>query len=113
MMVVQTNPKPGREDEFNAWYDNVHLKEVLQVPGFVAARRFELDPQDRYLEGEPFPYPYPYQYKYLCLYEVEGMTVREAWDQINSARETMDLGDGLIEDVRACFMYTPLTERLT
>ena len=39
-MLVFTNPLPGREAEFNKWYDEVHLPEVLQVKGFVAARRY-------------------------------------------------------------------------
>jgi len=39
-MIVLTNPVAGREDEFNAWYDGVHLGDVTAVPGVTAARRF-------------------------------------------------------------------------
>jgi hypothetical protein len=38
--VVISRPVPGREDEFNTWYDEVHLPEVCAVPGFVGARRY-------------------------------------------------------------------------
>ena len=39
--VALTNAVPGREQEFNDWYDNQHVKDVLAIPGFVAAQRFE------------------------------------------------------------------------
>lgn len=42
VMVVQSNPvSPSREDDFNDWYDNTHVPEVLAVPGFVSARRYK------------------------------------------------------------------------
>ena len=42
VMVVQTGCEPGREDEYNDWYSNTHIPEVLAVPGFVGARRFKV-----------------------------------------------------------------------
>jgi hypothetical protein len=42
-MVVQSEPvSPSREDEFNDWYDNTHIPEILAVPGFVSARRYKV-----------------------------------------------------------------------
>lgn len=29
-------------EEYNEWYDNVHMKEVLALPGVISARRFKL-----------------------------------------------------------------------
>lgn len=43
-LVVMTNPVPGQEAEFDRWYTEVHLPEVLTVPGFVRAQRFRLVP---------------------------------------------------------------------
>lgn len=40
-LVVMSNPVQGKEDEYNEWYNNQHLKDVLKVPGFVAAQRFK------------------------------------------------------------------------
>ncbi|NED90919.1 hypothetical protein G3I76_63920, partial [Streptomyces sp. SID11233] len=40
VLLVFTDPQPGREEEFNAWYDEVHLPDVLGVPGYTAAQRF-------------------------------------------------------------------------
>src|SRR3954454_13506616 len=42
VMVVQTaRPEdPVKDKEFNEWYTNVHIPELLDVPGFVGARRY-------------------------------------------------------------------------
>lgn len=37
IVVVLTNAVPGRDAEFNDWYTNVHVPEVLGVPEFAAA----------------------------------------------------------------------------
>ena len=43
LLLVYANPKsPEREDEFNAWWNNYFLQQVLCVPGFVAATRYKL-----------------------------------------------------------------------
>jgi hypothetical protein len=34
ILVVMSNPVPGREQEYNTWYDTQHLPDVLQNPGF-------------------------------------------------------------------------------
>ena len=39
--IVFSNPStPGREEEFNNWYDHQHMPDVLRIPGFVSAQRF-------------------------------------------------------------------------
>jgi hypothetical protein len=43
LFVVFTNAVEGQEDIYNEWYTDVHLKDVLKVPGIVAAQRFKLD----------------------------------------------------------------------
>ncbi len=40
--LVITNPVPGREDEYNRWYTERHLPDVVAVPGMVAAQRFRV-----------------------------------------------------------------------
>lgn len=42
LYVVKTNAVPGREAEFDRWYDEIHLPEVLALEGFRAAQRFRL-----------------------------------------------------------------------
>ena len=59
VLVVETAPSsPDRDAEFNDFYNDTHLAEILRVPEFKAARRFR-----RIGEGE---------YPYLAIYEVEA-----------------------------------------
>jgi hypothetical protein len=39
MMVMTENTDPAREAQFNDWYDNVDIPDVLEVPGYQRARR--------------------------------------------------------------------------
>ncbi|MCR2793456.1 hypothetical protein NQ156_10325 [Microbacterium sp. zg.Y625] len=70
ILVVHSRPVEGSEDQFNAWYSDVHLPEVLQVEGFVAARRFRFVPA----AGEQPPGGLPY----LAIYEVAEGRLEQA-----------------------------------
>jgi hypothetical protein len=52
-------------DEFNEWYDAVHAREVLALPGVRSFRRFRLAPA-QVLPGDDVT-----RHRYLALYEVE------------------------------------------
>lgn len=41
-LSVYTRPIAGQEEEFHHWYNDVHLAEVLQLPGFVYVERWSL-----------------------------------------------------------------------
>jgi len=61
-VLVFTNcADPAREKEFNEWYDNTHVPDVLETPGFVGCTRYEMI-------GDPGPG----QGKFLAVYEVES-----------------------------------------
>ena len=64
LLVVLSNCVEGQDDEFNDWYTNQHLADVLKVEGFVAAQRFRLS--DTQLEGAKMAY------RYFAIYEVES-----------------------------------------
>jgi hypothetical protein len=41
ILIVESHPaSPDRVEEYNRWYDETHLPEVVSVPGIVAARRY-------------------------------------------------------------------------
>lgn len=41
--LVRSNcSDPSRHDEFNKWYDDVHIPHVLRAPGMVGAKRYRL-----------------------------------------------------------------------
>jgi hypothetical protein len=60
LMVVFSNPAEGRDDEFNLWYDDTHIPEVLEIDGVVTARRYELGVED---PDAP--------HRYLAVYELD------------------------------------------
>jgi hypothetical protein len=63
LLVVLTHPVEGREDEYNDWYTNDHLDDVLKAAGFEAAQRFKFVPSK--LSRKPVE-------PYLAIYEVDA-----------------------------------------
>ena len=64
VLVVEAAPSsPDRDAEFNDFYNNTHIAEILRVPEFKSARRFR-----RIDKGE---------YPYVAIYEVEGDDLNE------------------------------------
>jgi hypothetical protein len=57
-LVVYTSPAEGREDEYNKWYDEVHLAEFTALPGVISGCRYHVP------EGKPAPY--------AAIYELSG-----------------------------------------
>lgn len=41
-LIVYTSPAEGREEEYNAWYDDIHLPEFSALPGVISGRRFKV-----------------------------------------------------------------------
>jgi hypothetical protein len=41
-LIVYTSPADGREDDYNTWYDDVHLAEFCALPGVINGRRFKV-----------------------------------------------------------------------
>ena len=59
VMEVRVNIAPEKEQEFNQWYNDVHVPEILDMPGFISGRRF------RRISGD--------EIKYMALYELESL----------------------------------------
>lgn len=92
--VALTNAVAGREQEFNDWYDNQHVKDVLAIPGFVAAQRFErIGPVVR--AGSP--------YRYLATYEVvtddPDAALRELLARVGTP--SMPMSEAMEQDIYA------------
>jgi len=43
LVTVWLHVPPEREEEFNAWYNLQHIAQVVNIPGFTAARRYAAD----------------------------------------------------------------------
>lgn len=64
LYLVFSEPTEGMEEEYNRWYDNVHLKQVVETPGIVAAQRFKIAKDDSSPDAPPE--------HYLAVYEIDS-----------------------------------------
>ena len=91
--VVLSRSKPGREDEYAAWYAAQHLPDVCRMPGVTSARLFRIGLQKVYDLEAP-------QWTLLTIYELEGDDPQAIIDSIVavSGSESMPLSDALTKD---------------
>lgn len=83
-----------------------HIPDVLTVPGFVAAQRFELSEQQR---RDP---PYPWQY--VAIYEAETDDLSKTINALKerSGSPSMPISDAMAAQ-RVAWFFKPITERVT
>jgi hypothetical protein len=71
-LIVETNcTDPSKEKEFNRWYDNTHIPDLLSSPGVISATRYEN------------PGPCEKQGRFLALYEVETKDIMQTMVTLN------------------------------
>jgi hypothetical protein len=61
--LVFSNPVEGGDADYDRWYDERHVPDVLAMPGLLAARRYALE--------APRPYAAP-PWRYAAIYEIDG-----------------------------------------
>ena len=102
VLVVLTNPAEGREDEYNKWYDEVHLREVLGIDGCAAAQRFKLS-EPQIMEDRSF--------SYLALYEIDAEDVGAALSALSAGAGTMEISGALGGEAKA-LAFSAIGERV-
>ncbi len=85
LVLILTEPTEGNEDEFNDYYENLHLDEVLETTNLNSAQRFKLVGQ----AGEDCPLPY------LAVYETEADSAEEVISNLNETRSQRQQSDAL------------------
>lgn len=84
ILIVETYPGTAVSvDEYHKWYTETHLPEIVGLPGFVAARRFEPN-------GEDGPF--------VAVYDVDVDDIDEARQTLSSAVDQgkLSLPDGIL-----------------
>jgi hypothetical protein len=104
-LVVLTNAVEGREEEFNAWYDDTHIPDVLRSRGFVSAQRF------RIAETNP---PQAFDHRYLALYDVETDDLDQFKRTLSelSGTQAMVISEWLDRSSSAAAYFEVLTDRV-
>lgn len=70
LLLVFTNAVEGREAEFDRWYDDTHVPQVLDVPGVLAAQRYRVAELET-PEVEGVPAPPPPAHRHLVIYRLD------------------------------------------
>jgi hypothetical protein len=105
ILVVLSNARDGEEEAFNRWYTKTHLGDVLKIPGYTAAQRFELS------GAQLGPGDLPY--RYLALYEVDADDLAAAGRALTNAGPEMVIDSSLDRGRTVAWFYSPITERVT
>jgi hypothetical protein len=87
LLLVHTNPSIERDEAYNAWYDHVHIPEVLALPGFLGVQRFQVSGR---LPGRSKPFQ-----EYLAMYELETDDVGQTLERLHAAIPTMNVSEDL------------------
>jgi hypothetical protein len=104
--VVLTNPVPGKEAEYNEWYNKQHIPDVLNIPGMVCAQRFRI--------AEDQPAVDQKTHKYLALYEIETSDLPGVFKELAARRGSADMvmSESIdLKNASAC-VFTPVADRV-
>lgn len=83
-MIIMSRPVEGRDAQYNAWYQDVHLEQMLALKGFKSVQRF------RHVQtlGERKSYPY------AAIYEIEtrdlDAVMKDLYSEAGSGRLLVD-----------------------
>ena len=104
LMMVYSRPLAGQEAAYNKWYTEEHVPDVLSVPGFVGAQRFEVLDAD----GSRSPTP-----QYLAIYEIEAPGIDEAQARLAAAVASgqVTISDTLDKSSLSRVLLRPISER--
>jgi hypothetical protein len=75
--MVLSNPADGQEDEFNSWYDEEHIEDLLSVEGITSAQRYRF--------AALGPGQDEAAYRYAAIYEAEADDVATAQQNLMTA----------------------------
>jgi hypothetical protein len=105
VLIVFTDPTPGSELEYNDWYDNTHLAEVIATDGFVAAQRFRFVGAGVLGTDDDSP-----PCSYLAIYEVEG-DLAEAQSALSDGAEWRDPTPDAVATDKKVLWFTAVGEQ--
>lgn len=81
IILVESRPSsPERDREYNTWYDDIHLPQLVALPGFVSARRFRPADADA---------------PYVAIYEIEGDDLQAVLDNMIANAGQLTMSDAL------------------
>ncbi|MFN8559281.1 MAG: DUF4286 family protein [Dehalococcoidia bacterium] len=112
ILLVYSNCPEGQEDEFNRWYDTVHVPDLLALDGVVAARRFALSGPGIPMTARDGSATVA---RFLAMYELDSDDTRTMMRRINQAHNELVQQGRVVAylQVVGAATYLPLGERRT
>ena len=105
MQSRAANAVPGREAEFDGSYSNVHLADVLKLPGVHAAQRFGISG----IQHHAGPHPWDY----LAVYEIDTEDLDATLKRLREVSGTAEMPlSPALRDQRMAWIYEPITDRV-
>jgi hypothetical protein len=102
-LVVLSRARSGREAEFETWYTQQHLPDVLEIPGILSAGFFRRA-HDMRDGGSP-------KWEYMAEYDCETQDPQSIVDELARRRETGQiLLTDAMDDVRTSCFFQPLRQ---
>lgn len=104
-IIVNDPPGADEAEAFERWYVDRHMPDVLAVPGFVSAQRFQLAPDPRDPDAAP---------KHLTIYEIEAEDRAAVMTELRrrAGSEQMPLFPGPHRSPAAVFIGEAVTPKL-
>lgn len=100
LVLVMSNPVDGREHEYNQWYEDPHLDQVIETAGFASAQRFVLGAA----AGVESPH------RYLALYETVGESAEEVLERLDESRPRRLQSDAIDAAGAGVWVFEPMGE---
>ena len=106
LLVLSRPPDEVSDDAYNDWYDT-HVREILELPGFVAAERLTL----QFVSATSEP---PERFTFLTRYEISG-SFEDAWAELRAAVDGghMTFASWFGDVVSQGWRCTPIGDRVT
>lgn len=95
---VFTQPKAGQDEEFNTWYSQRHIFDLVAIPGIVAAQRYQLLDATT---AEKTP-------DYLAIYEFSDVDLAIAGIAERRGTERMPSTEAINRDLSKGVVFRPL-----
>lgn len=102
-MIALTNPIDGRDEEFNDWYQNVHLPEVVSREGMVGAQRYKV----------AVPLLAPVSYGYMAIYDIDTPNIGAFLQDMGAAAATNTQCDAADTANSYTVIFNEFGERVT
>ena len=94
LLVLSSCKDTAREEEFNRWYDDIHIPDILDTGAFHTAYRYEsLDPEAT-------------KAKYLAIYETDNIEPAKAREELGKVRADWEQRGRLFDGIEVVSSLT-------